>query len=244
MRALVKHGFVYLLSYATGRSFSEFNPALRPSQEVVYQRIFDRDLESLGLRNFYYPVGSAANYGLLYLILRAAKTFSFRQVVELGAGQTTLLIDALRRAGILKADTLTIEHDQNWATQIQTSVSHSVLRVRLVNSEDTYANYEGYDFGAIAIPSDIDLLIIDGPPAGDANKEYARHSAMRLLDNLDPNGFLIIVDDCERVGEVALVERIDMYLRTKGFEFCRGTIAAAKMQSIFAARRLLGAAFF
>jgi hypothetical protein len=240
----VKHGLVHLLSYTAGRSFSEFNPASRPSQEAVYQRIFDRDLESLGLQNFYYPVGFAANYGLLYIILRAAKTFTFRQVVELGAGQTTLLIDALRRAGILKADALTIEHDQNWATQIQASVSHSVLRVGLVNSKDTYANYEGYDLDAIAIPSDIDLLIIDGPPAGDANKKYARHSAMRLLDNLDPNGFLIIVDDCERVGEVALVERIDKYLRTKDFEFCRGTVAAAKMQSIFAARRLLGAAFF
>jgi hypothetical protein len=244
MARLVKHARERFLSYATGRPFSKFNPAPQPALEPVYQHLFERDLKSLELADTFYPVGAAANYGLLYLVLRAAKSFSFQQVVELGAGQTTLLIDALRRNGTLKAGALTIEHDADWAAKLSATVEHRICRVGLVAAGDDHATYECYDFQSAPIPEMVDLLIIDGPPGGRPELRFARHGAVRLLDRLDPGGFIVIVDDAERLGEAALVERIDKYLRTNGIEFRRGIVTAAKCQSIFAAGRLLGAAFY
>ena len=49
-----------------------------PGLEAVYQRIFERDLERIGAENKYYPVGTAANYGLLYVLLRVARRQSSR----------------------------------------------------------------------------------------------------------------------------------------------------------------------
>ena len=216
----------------------------KPELEVVYQNIFDRDLAAIAIPNIFYPLNAAANYSLLYLVLRSAREFEIRSVVELGAGQTTVLLNCLRKHGILKGEALTIEHDAAWSERIKRDVDHPVATVPLVERQDGPYRYKGYDFSAVKMPQCIDLLLIDGPVAYDEKRMYSRHGALALLDRLNPNGFIIIVDDAERDGEAALAERIREYFLIKNIEFAAGLSNAAKRQILFATGTMTAAAFF
>lgn len=212
---------------------------VRPEFESVYQRIFDRDLERLGIANDYYPLGSAANYSLMYLVSRLIQSFAFQQIVELGAGQTTLLINALKKSGIFNGSGITIEHDKFWREFVQEKVEHELKLVRL--SDNPYPG--GYDLSGIDIPSKIEFLLIDGPPASD-EKYLSRHSALPLLESLSQDGFVIVIDDAERPGEAALAERIAATLAKKGIGCRIGDVVASKRQTIIASGMFESASFY
>ena len=67
----------------------------RPSMEVVYRELFLRDLARLGLDDLYYPVGWAANHSLMYLIARCFIELPVVNVLELGGGQSSILLSQL-----------------------------------------------------------------------------------------------------------------------------------------------------
>jgi hypothetical protein len=218
------------------------NPT-KPNLETIYQRIFDRDLEQSGAHNKFYPLGNSANYGLMYFILRVVRELKPLCILELGAGQSSILFDELRRCGLSNANILTIEHDQAWADYVSTRVRHEVRVVKLKHYDDNGLFYKGYAFGDEIKPK-IDFLVVDGPPALTREQKYSRHCSLKLLDQLDPEGFVIVIDDTERGGEALLCERIAERLRSKDIAFMRGRIKAAKQQSIFASGRFSSAVFY
>lgn len=217
---------------------------VRPEQEAVYQAIFDRDLMMLSIPNRFYPLNSAANYSLLYLLLRSAQELDIQSLVELGAGQTSILIESLSQKGLLKGQKLTIEHDDGWAERIGSAVTHSVVSVPLAGRNDAPRLYEGYDLSSIAVPAKIDFLIIDGPPAFGSRRTFARLGALPLLEFLDRDGYAIIIDDAEREGERLLVERVHAFLSKRGDQFRKVEIRGIKKQAIFASGRMQAAAFY
>jgi hypothetical protein len=212
---------------------------LRPEFEAVYQRIFDRDLDRLGIANEFYPLNSAANYSLMYLVVRLLQTFDFEQVVELGAGQTTFLIDALVKGQVFRGSITTLEHDDTWRCLVQERVTHELTMTPLLDKP--YRG--GYDLSKVSIPSKIDLLLTDGPPAFDG-RYLSRHSALPLLEKLNDSNFVIVVDDAERQGELKLVEQIGHTLKEKRIPYRMGVVAAAKCQIVIATGRYESAAFF
>jgi hypothetical protein len=216
----------------------------RPTLEAVYQRIFERDLERCQLENVYYPVGPAANYSLLYFILRACRENKFQSVLELGAGQSSLLFNAMKTHGILHADIITIEHDQKWAKIIGSKVNHEVRVFPLMKYNDGPLSYHGYDFNNLQRELKIDFLLVDGPPAWSKKFQYSRHGCLQLLERLNPAGFVIVVDDAERWGEASLCERIDKELRARGYSFSRGIIRSNKVQSVFSSGHCIQAAYY
>lgn len=115
------------------------------SMEAVYQHIFERDLSSIGADGVrFYPVGSAANYGLLYVLLRAALDYPIKEVLELGAGQTSILFDLLVRKSVLKSRVRTLEHDQGWAYRVSQRVSHEVIKTSIVPEQVQGRKIAGY----------------------------------------------------------------------------------------------------
>jgi predicted O-methyltransferase YrrM len=216
----------------------------KPEMEAVYQRIFERDLDQVGANNKFYPVGNAANYGLLYFILRAAREVKPSSILELGAGQTSLLLEELRRCGLINASVLTIEHDPTWADYVRSRVSHEVRVVKLRPYDDDGLSYYGYDFIENEIEPTIDFLVVDGPPALVREQKYTRHCCLKLLDRLNPAGFIIVIDDAERSGEALLCDRISQKLLSKNIEFMRGRILANKRQSIFSSGQFSHVAFY
>src|SRR5262245_35494224 len=88
---------------------------------VIYRDLFVRELQRLGIEDRFFPVGPAANHGLLYLVLRCYLEFPALRILDVGAGQTSLLLDALhRRLG--KGEIITLEHDAGWAQRIAPQV--------------------------------------------------------------------------------------------------------------------------
>ena len=52
---------------------------LVPAMEGVYQQLVQRDLSRLQIGNDFYPLAGAANYGLLYVLLRAICNFHLKK---------------------------------------------------------------------------------------------------------------------------------------------------------------------
>jgi predicted O-methyltransferase YrrM len=213
-----------------------------PGLEPVYQRIFEREIGRLGIADEFFPVGSAANYGLMYVVLRVACEFKPKTILELGAGQTSLLLDRLAREH-LDARIVTVEHDPLWSAHIGERVRHQVHRLELKPYQENGLSYAGYDIAGLALDAPIDMLLVDGPPAGDARRKFARHGCLGLLARLNPQGFVVIVDDAERGGEARLCRRIDDALRNAKIAFKRGHIITNKRQEIFASGPFAAAAY-
>jgi hypothetical protein len=164
--------------------------------------------------------------------------------LELGAGQTSLLFDAMQRANVIEAKIKTIEHDPVWADLVRGRVAHEVETVPLRRYEENGLAYDGYDLTNVDLNPNIDLLVIDGPPAASRERRYARHGCLQLLDRLNPTGFVIIIDDAERVGEALLCERIANRLQSEGISYARGQITANKRQTVFASGRCSQTAYY
>jgi predicted O-methyltransferase YrrM len=224
--------------------FGYKEPRPVPALEPVYQRLFERDLEALKIENRYYAVGAAANYGLLYAIIRAIKELRFNTIVELGAGQSTLLFDALARAALTKARILTIEHDRSWAHHIASKVKHRVEVVQLVDKRVGKHIVHGYDLTDALNVETIDFLLIDGPPNYPLPNRNSRLGALELIKKINKQDFLIIVDDAERAGERLLSNAIHGELDQQGISFKKGSVVSNKRQDIFAGGSYISAAFY
>jgi hypothetical protein len=176
-----------------------------PASELFYLQLFDGAVARSGIAvPPLYPVGSAANAGLLYAVFRLAEDFPGLTWLELGAGQSTLLIDALVKAGRI-GSALTLEHDAGWANRIGARVSHEVRAAPLRRAEVQGAAVEAYDF----IPERrYDVVLVDGPIGAPTR---SRWGALQLLETALADEFVVIFDDAERPGERETVARfLDM----------------------------------
>lgn len=216
---------------------------LSSALEPVYQGLVCRDLARLKIEDSFYPVGSAANYGLFYIILRAAIDFRFERVVELGAGQSSLLLDALARKELLHAEVRTFEHDEQWAARIAASVGHTVTRLPLRERSVAGVEFSGYDFRAVETGS-VDFMIIDGPSARTFATRHARLGALDLVQNINRSRFVVVVDDAERAGERLLVDKMVSALTDLGTAPVIGHVVAHKRQVIIAGGDYVGAAYY
>ncbi len=66
------------------------------AMEVIYRELFVRELLRLGIEDRFFPVGAAANHGLLYLVLRCYVELPLRRVLDVGAGQTACCCCSMR----------------------------------------------------------------------------------------------------------------------------------------------------
>lgn len=166
-----------------------------PATELFYQQVFDSAVARSGLSvPPLYPVGSAANAGLLYTIFRLAEEFSGLSWLELGAGQSTLLVDALARGGRV-ASALTLEHDAQWAGRIGARVDHEVRVAPLQRADVVGIAAETYDFDP---PRRFDIALVDGPIG---TPRRSRWGALKALDAGLAEDFVVAFDDAERPGE-------------------------------------------
>lgn len=211
--------------------------------EAVYQGLVSRDLSRLKIDDVFYPVGSAANYGLLYIILRAAIEFPFEKVVELGAGQSSLLLDTLVRRELLHAEVRTFEHDEQWAARIAARVGHTVTRLPLRERSAGGVNFAGYDFRGVET-GPIDFMIIDGPAARTFATRHARLGALDLVQSINRSRFVVVVDDAERAGERMLTDLLVPALEDLGTAPVTGQVVAHKRQFIVAGGDYVGAAYY
>lgn len=124
------------------------------------------------------------------------------RIVECGSGASTVVLARLLRergGGGLTA----IEHDLHWATLVEDQLRREgldpiarVLRAPLEGEPPWYGAA-----GLTAVPDEIDLLLVDGPPACDPGQGASRAPALPWFAPRLRAGAKVIVDDIDRPGE-------------------------------------------
>ena len=221
---------------ALGRAIQQ--PSAMYVQELLYERLFSGGLSRLGLENRYYPTGGAANFSLMYILLRTITELPVRRVVELGCGQTTLLFDALTELRDIEITTL--EHDRDWAGRIQEQVKHRITCAELVKRSVQGHNTLVYDTEVNSGVSP-DLLLVDGPLGGSRRSRWA---ALQWIEQGLGENFLILFDDAERRGEIDTIEEALKLLRDQGRTFRTRFFYGVKWQFAIAAGRLAPATHY
>jgi predicted O-methyltransferase YrrM len=122
-------------------------------------------------------------------------------VVECGSGLSTVTIARALSAGGA-GHVHALEHDPGWAATTREALDdHGLADLATVIDAPLVDGW--YDRGALGHLPDrgIDLLLVDGPPAGDPGTERRRQAALpELADRLAP-GAAIVLDDADRPGE-------------------------------------------
>lgn len=139
-----------------------------------------------------------------------------REVVELGSGVSTVVLGRLlaQRGGRITA----VEHDPSWAGVVRGLLKSDGLTewARLIEGPlDPHPlaldGAHWYPESALAeLPAGIDLLLVDGPPGNDEGIERSRYPALPAINERLAPGSIVVLDDAERPGEQAILERWSM----------------------------------
>lgn len=146
-----------------------------------------------------------------------------RCVVELGSGTSTVLLARLlhERWGGGGHRHVAVEHDPAWARWVGEQLARegladrtTVLHVPLAPHPLGQAGLPWYDddrlragLDAALAGDQIDLLVVDGPPADTADTVLARYPALPALHARLAPGATVVLDDVERPGEQEVLDR-------------------------------------
>ena len=160
-------------------------------------------------------------------------------IVECGGGISTLYIGRLlqQTGGRLT----TIEHDQAWAGRLRSLIEEegladlvTIIGAPLVRT-DLRLNgrptswYDPEALAAVGSTLDVDLLVVDGPPAYESRLRHARYPAVPFFRHRLAGDFTIVLDDIGRRGEQEIVSAWERELGIE-FErrFAQGRIAVGR----------------
>ncbi|XZE54248.1 class I SAM-dependent methyltransferase [Planctomycetaceae bacterium SH139] len=135
-------------------------------------------------------------------------------VVEFGSGISTLCIASwMRQQG--RGHLYSFDHDEDWASLTKRHVTSNqledfvTLNFAELAREGSIAKFPGwYQLGtAIDEIDGIDLVVVDGPPAGLKGLELSRLPALPALQSRLSAHAVLVLDDARRNGESTVVER-------------------------------------
>ena len=198
--------------------------------ELIYQHLLLRELNKHNLEDIYSPIGGAASYSLLYHIVRSLACVRPSQVLELGAGQSSLLLSACN-GPVFEGKVTTIEQDKGWADALRCRVTNDVFHAPVRGMKvgrSTIIKYEGLT--SLIGNQEFELVIVDGPTG---TKKFSRSSILDHLDNLSQEKFIIIFDDTNRPGEKQVVKKLFKELRRNFDHILQHTVTSSRHQTIF-----------
>jgi predicted O-methyltransferase YrrM len=184
-------------------------------------------LQSLGGRYLPWSAWAMRPSGLL-AVLNEVVLGSRERILECGSGISTIYLARLLADRGGRA--VSLEHDPRWAGfvggELEAEELEGSARVVLAPLEEHAMALGGtrwYRDSAArdaveALGGPIDLLLVDGPPAGEPEAALSRYPAVPVLaDTLAPNA-VVILDDANRAGEAQVLDR---WTEEVGMEFER-----------------------
>ena len=205
--------------------------------EHIYQGIFAQQCSRHQIREVFYPVGAAASYSLMYLLTRVLTELPVKQIVELGSGESTVLIDRLRGA----EGGMHVAYDQAefWVRSVQAraprcDVRHAPIADKAFEGV-SFAGYSNLD------PLDFDLLLVDGPNGTD---HKSRYDCVPLVAANKSSEFIVVVDDASRPGELETVAALVEVLKKRGIDFKLNYLAGRTTQAVITTPSFRAASYF
>lgn len=207
--------------------------------EIIFQNIVHRTLDSLGVDEPFYPLRSAAGYSYLYLLIRMVQDLPVERILELGCGQSTILLDRLSRQRALEC--VSLEHDREWLERISMRVDGRLIHAPLVSKTVMGRATRGYDTSALAGERDFDVLLVDGPRG---SRRRSRWGCLELIESCLGDDFLIIFDDAERRGELDTIAAAVKLLDSRGRRYGSRLVRSVNSQFLVAGGRFTPALYF
>jgi predicted O-methyltransferase YrrM len=225
-RSRLRHAALHLIQYLNRHIGTAYRESIYQGSYLDLARRIDW-LDTIPLAS---PSGGTANFSFLYTLLSILSDQGPSSILEIGAGQSTILLaQYARRWG--RALTV-VDHEKYWLqTVTEFPAGCSFIHAPLTPMSVKNRTILWYDCDAPA--STFDLLLIDGPPASTRALRYHRLGILRWLPKILQSEFLIIADDASRPGERVLVRHIDAVLRQHGIAFQTRDIWGASTQTLF-----------
>lgn len=166
----------------------------------------------------------AVGYEYLYVLYRTLNEVKPRSVLELGLGVSTRIIS--QYAKYAKADHVVVEHDPLWANffrngweELSEYTNICVLPLKEFGSGNN--KYFGYqDFDKCVQEKSFDVISVDGPFGGEG--VFSRRDILPLLPKILNKDFIIMFDDCGRIGEQKTVKDVEAILNENGILYKKG----------------------
>ncbi|MBR5964558.1 MAG: glycosyltransferase family 2 protein [Treponema sp.] len=177
----------------------------------------------------------AASYSFLYVLYRVVNEFRPHNIIEFGLGQTSKI--TMQYAKKYNENLTIIEHNPDWLDAFKKNVPESfdvdsyvhILGLKEKDNGNGYA-YDGFDDFLAQQKHKFDLVIVDGPFG---SKHNSRPDVLKIIESNMLNGnFVIIVDDCERLGEQETIQTIQTILRRKEIKYQIGEYSGEKKQVV------------
>ncbi|HWP57909.1 MAG TPA: class I SAM-dependent methyltransferase [Candidatus Acidoferrales bacterium] len=191
--------------------FRTYNREFHTMREELQNAI---SMTALGFRfPIFFGHASIDTFYARYLIQQLV-AWRPKTIVELGSGASTILIARLmQRLGTADYEHISVEHDGDYL-----AITKKLAELNGVADRVTFLHCPLEATLALGIPwyahlpekladRKIDLLIVDGPPAYLKETAHARYPALPLLYGHFNDRCMIIVDDANRDGERAVIDR-------------------------------------
>lgn len=166
----------------------------------------------------------AVGYDFLYVLYRALNDVKPETILELGLGQSTRLTS--QYAAYKKAKHIVVEHDPEWKNFFELSWEQlsEYTEIQLHPLEKceygTNVYYKYKDFGMAIQDGKFNMILVDGPWGGDGN--MSRRDILDYLPKSLAEDFILIFDDCGRLGEEKTVADVEKILSKAGIAYSKG----------------------
>ncbi len=204
-------------------------------KEILYAQIFRDSIQDIAwLKNKNFSLsGGAANYSFIYFLFRILNEIKPKKILECGIGQTSKL-SSQYAAYYPEISLKLIEHNTKWLSffKEQISLSENIEFITPETKEVIYKNKKTNSYIELSnkIGNNLfDLIIIDGP---EGSERYSRIYAVELTLSHLSKSFVIIIDDCDRKGEMETARECMRVLKRKSINFDYFFVYGIKKQCI------------
>lgn len=213
-------------------------------KEINWANIFNSAIKgSSWFKDIPLNVGRwAANYSLFYILYRILNEIKPQNILELGLGETTKLLQAYTQYYNKDSFCTTIEQDNEWIEmRLGNGISKDYINIVKADVEKIKVKdyetlvYKNLETQIATLNKKFNLILIDGP-WGSAN--YSRYNVIGLLEyGLLDKDFIIIMDDYNRKGEQETINELMEKLTANNYSFITGKYEGDKGQIVIASNK-------
>lgn len=195
------------------------------TNEILFAEIFhDTTKNSTWFHKDLSLSSGAIGYPLAYILYRTLNDIHPKSILELGLGQSTKIITEYVKANP-KVTHDVVEHNPEWIDFFKRGTDlQEIQKIHyLPNYKRTFKGCEvnAYkNFKKEFASSKFDFILIDGPVGW--GQEYSRLDILDILPQCLNSSFVIILDDCERIGEKRMMEMLEEKLYNHKIKYKTG----------------------
>ena len=250
-REFKKEGNINMEKHMQGGTFSDLENrlnnienflrhGLEKQQELIWANIFHDTIRGSEwmLPNLALSPGRwALGYPGLYALYRTLDELKPLSILELGLGQSTKIIGSyvnyMNKKGY-ECRHCVVEHDKNWIDFFVSNNNIKETEIIQLDMEEVEFNIEGIGKTGVNIyvgfqqrlqGRKFDMIFIDAPLG---SEEYSRIDVANILPDCLSEQFVLMMDDCERKGEIRGLQLIESILQENQIAYGRGIYQGEK----------------